>query len=67
MRKALTAIGLLFSTVIVPVLAIALAVWFITLMVRNELLPWYFWAACIGVIVVLQVLARILTRFATDK
>jgi len=65
-RKTLTAIGLLFSTVIVPVLAIVLAVWFITGMVRNELWPWWFWASCIGFIILLQVLARILTRQATE-
>lgn len=67
MRKTLTAIGLVFSTVIVPVLAIVLAVWFITGMVRNELWPWWFWASCIGLIILLQVLARVLTRYAVDK
>lgn len=65
-RKTLTAIGLLFSTVIVPVLAIVLAVWFITGMVRNQLWPWWFWAASIAFIILLQVLARILTRQATE-
>lgn len=65
-RKLLTAIGLLFSTVIVPVLAIVLAVWFITGMVRNELWPWWFWASCIAFIIFLQVVARLLTRRAVQ-
>ena len=64
MRKALAAIGLLFTTIVVPVLAIVLAVWFITCVARGRLWPWWFWAAGIAFIIMLQVLAKLVTRYA---
>jgi MFS family permease len=63
-RKALVAIGLLFTTIVVPVLAIVLAVWFITCVVRGRLWPWWFWAGGIVVIILLQLLAKVVTRYA---
>jgi MFS family permease len=63
-RKALAAIGLIFTTIVVPVLAIVLAVWFITCVVRGRLWPWWFWAAGIVFIILLQVLAKVVTRYA---
>ncbi|HEV3279061.1 MAG TPA: hypothetical protein VG860_19875 [Terriglobia bacterium] len=64
MRKVLAAIGLIFTTVVVPVLAIVLAVWFVTGIVRGRVWPWWFWAGGIVFIIVLQVLAKMVTRFA---
>jgi MFS family permease len=63
-RKVLAAIGLIFTTIVVPVLAIVLAVWFITCVVRGNLWPWWFWAAGIVFIILLQVLAKLVTRYA---
>jgi hypothetical protein len=63
-RKVLAAIGLLLTTIIVPVLAIVLAVWFIACIVRGSMWPWWFWVASVVFIILLQVLAKLVTRYA---
>ena len=66
-RKILVTVGLLCSTIIVPVLSIVLAVWFITCLVRQRMWPWWFWAACIAFLVLLQLLAKAATRLAEKE
>jgi hypothetical protein len=66
-RKILVAIGLLCSTVVVPVLSIVLAVWFITCLMRHRIWPWWFWAACIALLVILQILGKAATRLAEKE
>ncbi len=64
MRKVLAAVGLLVTTIVVPVLAIVLAVWFVTCLVRGRVWPWWFWAAGIVLILLLQMLGKVVTRYA---
>jgi hypothetical protein len=67
LRNVLVAIGLICSTIVVPVLSIVLAVWFITCLVRQRVWPWWFWAAGIAFLILLQVLAKAITRLAENE
>ncbi len=66
MREALVAAGIICTTVVVPVLAVVLIVWFVLTLVRGTLWPWRFWAAGVGVTLFLHVLGRSLIHLA-DK
>ena len=66
-RKVLVAIGLLCSTVVVPVLSIVLAVWFVTCLVRQRVWPWWFWAAGIAFLVLLHILGKTFTSLAEKE
>jgi hypothetical protein len=64
MRKPLLAAGIICSTIVVPVLAIVLCVWFVSSLLQGRLWPWWFWAAGIAVILLLHILATGLIRLA---
>jgi len=66
MKNAMLAVGVLMSTLVVPVLAIVLIVWFVTSLVRHTPLPWEFWAGAAVGLVLLQVLASGITRWAEN-
>jgi DNA-binding NarL/FixJ family response regulator len=63
-RTPLVATGIICSTIVVPVLAIVLCVWFVSSLLQGHLGPWWSWAAGIAMILLLHVLARGLIRLA---